>query len=120
MAHDAHNLLVVGDSDEDMAIAARTLIASGGGEVAVQDGKILGKVALPLFGIMSTSPVEDVAHDVAGIERAWKKMGCTMPSPFMTMGLLSLACIPELRLTDRGLVDCCRYCFVPLLVEDEG
>ena len=43
-----------------------------------------------------------------------------MPSPFMTMGLLSLACIPELRLTDRGLVDCCRYCFVPLLVEDEG
>ena len=61
-----------------------------------------------------------VAHDVAGIERAWKKMGCTMPSPFMTMGLLSLACIPELRLTDRGLVDCCRYCFVPLLVEDEG
>lgn len=120
VAHDAHNLLVVGDSDEDMAIAARTLIASGGGEVAVQDGKILGKVALPLFGIMSTSPVEDVAHDVAGIERAWKKMGCTMPSPFMTMGLLSLACIPELRLTDRGLVDCCRYCFVPLLVEDEG
>lgn len=118
VAHDAHNLLVVGDSDEDMAIAARELIASGGGEVAVQDGKILGKVALPLFGIMSTSPIEKVAHDVAGIEAAWKKMGCTMPSPFMTMGLLSLACIPELRLTDRGLVDCCRYCFVPLLVED--
>lgn len=118
VAHDAHNLLVVGDNDEDMALAAKELVASGGGEVAVFEGEVLGKVELPLLGIMSPEPVEKVAQEVAGVERAWKKMGCTMPSPFMTMGLMSLACIPELRLTDRGYVDCCRYRFVPLLVEE--
>ncbi len=119
VAHDAHNLLVVGDNDADMALAAQTLIACGGGEVAVADGQILGKVELPLLGIMSPRPVEEVAEEVATVEDAWSKMGCTMPSPFMTMGLLSLACIPELRLTDRGYVDCCTYRFVPLIVENE-
>lgn len=116
VAHDAHNLLIVGDNDEDMALAANELIACGGGEVAVCDGKVLGKVDLPLLGLMSTKTVEEVAAEVQSIEQAWKNMGCTMASPFMTMGLLSLACIPELRLTNRGYVDCLRYEFVPLEV----
>lgn len=117
VAHDAHNLLVVGDNDHDMAIAANELVACGGGEVAVQDGQILGKVELPLFGLMSPRPIEEVADAVHHIEGAWRAMGCTMPSPFMTMGLLSLACIPDLRLTDRGYVDCNTYQFVPVVVE---
>lgn len=117
VAHDAHNLLVVGDNDHDMALAANELISCGGGEVAVQDGQVLGKVELPLFGIMSPDSIEEVAQKVQKVERAWASMGCTMPSPFMTMGLLSLACIPELRLTDRGYVDCTKYQFVPLVVE---
>lgn len=117
VAHDAHNLLVVGDNDHDMALAANELLRCGGGEVAVRNGQVLGKVELPLFGLMSPDPVEKVAAKVQGIEQAWRTMGCTMPSPFMTMGLLSLACIPELRLTDRGYVDCNRYEFVPVVVE---
>ena len=119
MAHDAHNLLVVGDNDEDMAVAANALVKCGGGGVAVQDGRVLGLVELPVAGLMSTKPLEEVATEVAGLERAWADMGCTMPSPFMTMGLTSLACLPDLRLTNRGLVDCNAFKFVPLVVDEE-
>ena len=119
VAHDAHNLLVVGDNDEDMAVAANALVNCGGGAVAVQDGRVLGLVELPVAGLMSTKPLEEVATEVAGLERAWADMGCTMPSPFMTMGLTSLACLPDLRLTNRGLVDCNAFKFVPLVVDEE-
>ena len=114
VAHDAHNLLVVGDNDEDMALAAQTLIACGGGECAVADGEVLALVELPVCGLMNPGSVEEVAAKVEQAERAWELMGCTMPSPFMTLGLLSLACIPELRLTNRGYVDCRTYEFVPV------
>ncbi|WP_058270610.1 adenine deaminase [Olsenella massiliensis] len=119
VAHDAHNLLVVGDNDADMALAARTLVEAGGGEVAVQDGKVLGLVRLPICGLMSPERVERVAADVDAIEGAWADMGCTMPSPFMTMGLLSLACIPSLRLTNRGYVNTDSFRLEPVLVRDE-
>lgn len=119
VAHDAHNLLVIGDNDSDMALAANELITCGGGEVAVQEGSVLHKVELPLLGLMSDKPAEEVAADVLAMENTWKAMGCTMPSPFMTMGLLSLACIPELRLTNRGYVDCLTYQFVPLEAEEK-
>ena len=117
VAHDAHNLLVMGDNDEDMAIAANALIECGGGEVAVKDGEILGLVELPVAGLMSNKPVEEVASKVAKVESAWKDMGCSMPSPFMTMGLMSLACIPDLRLTNKGYVNCLTFEFEDLLAE---
>lgn len=117
VAHDAHNLLVVGDNDADMALAANELVRCGGGEVAVVDGKVLAKVGLPVCGLMGMGSVDEVAAQVRAMEQAWERMGCTMPSPFMTLGLLSLACIPELRLTDRGYVDCNAFRFVPLATE---
>lgn len=117
VAHDAHNLLVVGSNDADMALAANTLIACGGGAVAVQNGEVLGCVELPVAGLMSDKPLEAVSAEVDGLEAAWKTMGCSMPSPFMTMGLSSLACIPELRLTNKGLVDCLKFESVPLVVK---
>lgn len=117
VSHDAHNLLVMGDNDEDMALAARTLAECGGGEVAVADGKVLALVELPVCGLMSTERVEVVAEKVARAREAWAQMGCTMPSPFMTMGVMSLACVPELRLTNRGYVNCLTYEMEPLLVE---
>lgn len=116
VAHDAHNLLVIGTNDEDMALAANTLIQCGGGMCAVQNGKVLGKVALPIAGLMSEKPMEEMARDVANLEEAWKEIGCSMPSPFMTMALIPLACLPELRLTDRGLVDCTRFSFTEIEV----
>lgn len=117
VAHDAHNLLVVGANDEDMAIAANTLIESGGGMVVVADGEILGHVPLPIAGLMAPLSAEEMSVKVARLEQAWEEIGCTMPSPFMTMALIPLACLPDLRLTNRGLVDCNTFRFVDLLVE---
>ena len=117
VAHDAHNLLVIGTNDEDMALAANTLIECGGGMVAVKNGKVLGVVPLPIAGLMNDKPLEEMSQMVETLEGAWAKIGCTMPSPFMTMALIPLACLPELRLTDRGLVDCTTFQFVPLEVE---
>lgn len=117
VSHDAHNLLVMGDNDEDMALAAATLAECGGGEVAVADGKVLALVELPVCGLMSTERVEVVAEKVARARAAWEQMGCAMPSPFMTMGVMSLACVPELRLTNRGYVNCLTFEMEPLLAE---
>ena len=117
VAHDAHNLLVVGTNDEDMALASNTLIACGGGMVAVADGKVLGLVPLPIAGIMNDSPLEEMSEKVQGLEKAWEEIGCKLPSPFMTMALIPLACLPELRLTNRGLVDCRTFQFTDLIVK---
>ncbi|MBE6022354.1 MAG: adenine deaminase [Cellulosilyticum sp.] len=105
VAHDAHNLSVLGTNDEDMALAANTLASCGGGQVVVQNGKILALNPLPIAGLMSEDPIEEVAKRVSEIDQAWKILGCPIASPFMTMALLSLAVIPELRLTNKGLID---------------
>jgi len=115
VAHDAHNLLVVGTSDEDMSLAANTLIKQGGGMAVVREGKVLSSVPLPIAGLMNDKPAKEMADLVAELEDAWVEIGCTMVSPFMTMALIPLACLPELRLTNRGLVDCTTFSFVPLL-----
>ena len=118
VAHDAHNLLVVGTNDEDMALAANTVIRCGGGMCAVREGKILGCVELPLAGLMNPLSAEEMSEKVAALSEAWKEIGCDIVSPFMTMALIPLACLPELRLTDRGLVDCTKFCFSSLEVEE--
>ena len=117
VAHDAHNLFVIGSNDEDMALAANTLIKCGGGAVAVKDGKVLGLVPLPIAGLMSDKPLEETEKLVKGLEKAWKDLGCKHPSPFMTMSIIPLACLPEIRLTNRGLVDCRTFSFMDLIVE---
>ena len=114
VSHDAHNLLVAGTNDEDMALAANTLVECGGGMCAVADGKVLALVPLPIAGIMSDQPVEEVADLISKLDAAWKEMGCVINSPYMTMALIPLACLPELRLTNRGLVDCRTFQFVDL------
>lgn len=117
VAHDAHNLLVIGTNDEDMALAANTLIACGGGMCAVQNGKVLGCVELPLAGIMNVKSAEEMSALVDNLASAWKVIGCDIVSPFMTMALIPLACLPELRLTNRGLVDCTTFSFTNLEVD---
>ena len=114
VAHDAHNLLVAGTNDADMALAANTLIECGGGLCAAADGKVLALVPLPIAGLMNDLPVEEMAALVAGLSDAWREMGCSINSPYMTMALIPLACLPELRLTNRGLVDCRTFSFVDL------
>ncbi|MBE6915843.1 MAG: adenine deaminase [Ruminococcaceae bacterium] len=117
VAHDAHNLLVAGSNDEDMALAANTLIECGGGLVAVLDGKVLSVVPLPIAGLMSDKPIDEMSASIAHMEKTWQEMGSLLPSPFMTMALIPLACLPETRLTNRGLVDCRTFEFIDLIVE---
>ena len=117
VAHDAHNLFVVGDNDEDMALACNELIKCGGGMVVVKNGKIIGKVELPIAGLISDKSLEETNKQVIEVEKAWRELGCTHPSPFMTMGIIPLACLPTLRLTDRGIVDCTTFSFVDLIVK---
>ncbi len=115
VSHDAHNILVVGTNDEDMVLAVNTLIDCGGGMVTVADGKVIALVELPIAGLMNSLPLEEMDKKVEALENSWKEIGCKHPSPFMTMALIPLACLPELRLTDRGLVDCREFRFTDLI-----
>ncbi len=113
-AHDAHNVVVVGVDDADMAAAVNRLRELGGGQVAVADGSVLAEVPCPIGGLLSDLPVEEVAARVRRATGAARALGTTLPSPFMTMSFLALSVIPELKLTDRGLVDVRRFELVPL------
>jgi len=117
VAHDAHNLLVVGSNDVDMAVAANALVECGGGMAVSQGGKLIGVLPLPIAGLMNNKPVDEMAEMVAEVSKSWETIGCDIVSPYMTMALIPLACLPELRLTNRGLVDCTTFSFVPLEVE---
>ncbi|MCL1829582.1 MAG: adenine deaminase, partial [Oscillospiraceae bacterium] len=117
VAHDAHNLLVIGTCDEDMALAANTLIACGGGMCAVCDGIVTATVPLPIAGLMNDKSAAEMSELVGRLDSAWKDIGCTLPSPYMTMAIVPLACIPELRLTNRGIVDCRSYEFADLFAD---
>lgn len=119
VAHDSHNLLVMGTNDTDMALAANILAEHGGGMVAVSDGEVLAFVELPVAGLLSDKPVAEVADAVARLEKAWRQLGCKLVSPFMTTALLSLPVIPRLRLTNRGLVDVNVFRQVDLFAGDD-
>ena len=113
VAHDSHNLLVVGTSEEAMAAAASHVVELDGGWVAVDDdGSVIADVALPVAGLMSDKPLETVTQEVQELEAAFEDIGCDIESPFMTLSLLPLAVIPELRVTNRGLVDTVTFEFI--------
>lgn len=105
VGHDHHNLLVVGVDDEDMLSACRRLEELGGGFVAVADGAVLAELALPLAGLVTAAPLTEVAAMLGALDEAATGLGVTLPSPYMALSFLGLAVIPELKLTDLGLVD---------------
>jgi adenine deaminase len=116
-AHDAHNVVIVGVDDGDLAAAANRLREIGGGQVAVADGRVLAEVPCPIGGLLSDLPVEEVADSVGRMEKAAREaLGATLPAPFMAMSFMALSVVPELKLTDRGLVDVNRFELVPLEV----
>ena len=115
-AHDAHNVVVVGVDDADMAAAVNRLAEIGGGQVAVADGRPLAEVPCPIGGLLSDRPAEEVAAAVTRTEAASRVLGAKIPAPFMAMSFLALSVVPELKITDRGLVDTVRFEVVPLEV----
>jgi adenine deaminase len=117
VGHDAHNITVVGVNNEDMATTVNTIASIGGGQVVVSRGEVLARVGLPIAGLMSDKPVEVVAAQLEKLHRAARGLGIKLKSPFMQMAFLPLAVIPELRITDKGLVDVKGGKIVPPLVE---
>ncbi|MGD9676133.1 MAG: adenine deaminase C-terminal domain-containing protein, partial [Candidatus Bipolaricaulia bacterium] len=118
VAHDSHNLIVVGTDDAAMETAVRRLSELGGGQVVVDGGRVLAELALPVAGLMSPRSIQDVAAAQTELEAAAHVLGCRLPSPFMTLSFLALPVIPHLKLTDRGWVDVDRFEIVPFYVDD--
>jgi adenine deaminase len=118
VAHDAHNIVVVGANDPDMARAVERLAELGGGIVAVEDGEVLAELPLPVGGLLSDLPLADVVERSRACTRAAERLGCTGSTPFLTMSFLALSVIPSLKITDQGLVDVDRFELVPLEASD--
>jgi len=116
VAHDSHNLIVVGTNDADMTVAARAVAKMGGGLAAVADGQVVGQLPLPVAGLMSEEPLETVRRAMDGLLAAAHDLGSPLHNPFMTLSFLALPVIPTLKLTDKGLVDVNKFDFVPLFV----
>jgi len=114
VAHDSHNICVIGTNDSDMAAAVNDIARLRGGLVSIKEGRVLAELGLPLAGLMSTRAIEEVNLSETRISEAARSLGCTLPSPFMVMFFLSLAVIPEVRLTDKGLVDVSSAQLIPI------
>ncbi len=115
VAHDSHHLIVVGNDDASMAAAANKLAEVGGGQVVVKDGKVIGLVELKIGGLMSSQPAEVVAQKAASVLDGYRACGCKINNPNMQVSLLGLVVIPELRISDMGLVDVNRFEFIPVI-----
>jgi adenine deaminase len=117
VAHDSHNLVVVGTNDEDMMCAIEEIIKMRGGLVVVADGNVLSALALEIAGLMSSEPFERVKDKMSELASVAKEMGCKLNRPFMTLSFMALPVIPELKLTDKGLVNVDQFSIVPLFIE---
>ncbi|MCP8319662.1 MAG: adenine deaminase [archaeon] len=116
IAHDSHNIIVVGVNDNDMCLAVNRLRDIGGGIIAINNGKILGELPLPVAGLMSTWKAENIVVNLKKLYEEVSKLGCSLIAPFMTLSFLALPVIPELKITDYGLVDVGKFDFVSLIV----
>ena len=117
VAHDSHHMIVAGTDEESMAAAANSLAKSGGGQAVVKDGRVIGRVELKIAGLMSNEKADVVAHKAGTILDGFKACGCTLNNPNMQLSLLALVVIPELRISDKGLVDVTKFKFVPVVEE---
>jgi adenine deaminase len=117
VGHDSHNIIVVGTNDDDMLSAARAIAAMQGGFVAVNSGRVLARLPLPIGGLMSDQPIERVRSELDHLNAATRQLGCELDAPFMALSFLALPVIPDLKLTDQGLVDVRKFDFVDVLVE---
>ncbi len=117
VAHDSHNIIVVGTDDADMVAAARSVADMGGGLAAVENQTVRARLPLPIAGLMSDQPLEVVREEMDELLAVAQEMGSRLHDPFMTMSFLALPVIPALKLTDQGLVDVNRFEFVPLFEE---
>jgi adenine deaminase len=114
VAHDAHNVVVVGMNDASMAAAVRRLANRGGGIVVVDGAEVVAELPLPVAGLLSDAPLEEVVERSHALTAAARELGCTLETPFQHLAFLALSVIPSLKITDRGLVDVDAFQLVPL------
>ena len=119
VAHDSHNMIVIGTNDFDMYTAAVALIKCQGGKVVVKDGEIISQLPLPIAGLMSDKEFDFVVEKCDELNKAAHSIGCKLEDPFMTMGFLSLRVIPELKITDKGVFDTNKFDFVDIFEEEK-
>ena len=117
IAHDAHNIVVVGVDDGDMARAVQRLAEMQGGLVVIADRGVQAELPLPIAGLLSDAPLAEVVEGSRACVEAAKSLGCTFPAPFQTMSFLALSVIPKLKITDRGLIDVDRFEIAPLTAD---
>lgn len=115
VAHDSHHMIIVGTNENDMAAAANQLKKINGGQVVIKEGKVIGQVELPIAGLMSDEPAEEVSRKAATVLKGFLECGCKLNNPNMQLSLLALVVIPELRISDLGLVDVNNFQFVSVL-----
>ncbi len=116
VAHDSHNLIAVGVDDEEILFAVRAVEKMGGGQVVVEGERILAELPLPVAGLISDLPLEEVRDRVQNLKDAARSLGCGVGDPFMALSFMALPVIPELKITDRGLFDVSAFDFVSLFV----
>ena len=109
-------MIVIGTNDDDMLKAIKELVKSQGGKVIVKDGEVIAKLELPIAGLMSQEKAENVIHKGEELKKGEKLIGCSLTEPFMTMAFLSLSVIPEIKLTDKGLMDVMKGEFTELFI----
>ena len=117
VAHDSHNIICVGCSDDDMYAVSREVEAMRGGLAIACDGEITARLALPIAGLMSDRPLAEIGRGWEDIRYEAQQLGCQLREPFMHLSFLALPVIPELKMTDRGLVDVNKFDFVPLFAD---
>ena len=119
VAHDSHNMIVIGTNDSDMYEAAVALIKCRGGKVVVNNGEIISQLSLPIAGLMSDRDFDYVVGKCEELNKAAASIGCTLNDPFMTMGFLSLPVIPELKVTDKGVFDTNKFGFINIFEDSK-
>lgn len=115
VAHDSHHMIVVGTDETQMSMAANQLGQAGGGQIVVKDGRVIAQVELPIAGLMSNESAQVVAIKAAGVLRGFQACGCQLNNPNMQLSLLALVVIPELRISDLGLVDVTQFKQIPVV-----
>jgi adenine deaminase len=117
VAHDSHHLIVVGTDTADMAKAVQCLSEVGGGVVVMREGEEIALVELPIGGLMSNERAEVVAQKSAAMVQAMRDCGCTLNNAYMQFSLLALVVIPEIRISDLGLVDVTQFKHIPVIAD---
>ena len=117
IAHDHHNLVVIGADDASMMTAARSIADMGGGLAVANGDRLVSALPLPVAGLMSDRPISEVRHAYDKVLAAAASLGSELHDPFMAMSFMALEVIPKLKLTDRGLVNVDLFEFVNLFVD---